>query len=155
MRKFESWQIFNVAMKNLGHGVLQHIYTRSTRLVYYWAANPRYNSKSERNPIDRIRDMLDALDDIGKGEYARAAIDYMAEPLGGRFVDNETSVSDKGNVDGEIADIAVALGELASRIREAKTDGIVDTAERIRIKNAARTIKQEVEQLLDAAGIKE
>lgn len=152
--KFESWQIFKVAIKNLTPSTLQHIYTRSTRLIYYWAADPHDTDKSERNPIDRIRDMLDALDDIGKGEYARAAIDYMAEPLGGRFVDIETSPSDKEDVDGEIADISIALGELATRIREASIDGVFDTAERIRIKDAARTIKQEVEQLLDAAGIK-
>ena len=152
--QFESWQIFKVAIKNLPPSTLQHIYPRSTRLIYYWAADPHDTDKSERNPIDRIRDMLDALDDIGKGEYARAAIDYMAEPLGGRFVDIETSPSDKEDVDGEIADIAIALGELATRIREASIDGVFDTAERIRIKDAARTIKQEVEQLLDAAGIK-
>ena len=152
--KFESWQVFKVAIKSLSPSILQHIYTRSTRLVYYWAADPRCTNKSERNPIDRIRDMLDELDNVGKGEYARAAIDYMAEPLGGRFTDIETSMSDKGNVDGEVADISIALGEIASRIREARIDGIFDTGERIRIKDAARTIKQEVEQLLDAAGIK-
>ena len=154
MSKFESWQIFKVAIKKLGSPALQRIYTRSSRLIYYWAADPRDVDKHERNPIDRIRDMLDAMDDVGKGEYARAAIDYMAEPLGGKFADVKVSVSDKEDVDGEIADISIALGDLAARIREAYADGVLDTAERIRIKDAARTIKQGVEQLLDAAGIK-
>lgn len=43
---------------------------------------------------------------------------------------------------------------VAEKKNSARMDGVFDTAERIRIKDAARTIKQEVEQLLDAAGIK-
>ena len=179
---FESWQVFNVANKNLVRAKVQQIFRRATplvnkwgktielcldcqkklaqddeyptkRFVDLWAANPSDCNNTRRNPIDCIRDLLDALDDVGKTEYARAAIDYMAKPLGGRFTDIETSKSDKKNIDSEIADISIALGDLASRIREARIDGVFDTAERIRIKDSARTIKQEVEQLLDAAGI--
>ena len=153
IRAFESWQVFNVARKKLGTRELQRIFTRSMRLVTMWAANPRTCARTARNPLDRIRMLLDALDTAGYGEYARAAIDYMAEPLGGRFADIRPARSDKGAVDPEIADMAIALGELATQVREAMADGAVDTAESIRIKKAARDLRREVEQLLDAVGI--
>lgn len=153
MPKIESWQIYHVALKHLSPGYLQKIYTRSTRLIYFWAADPRTTSRTERNPLDRIRDMLDALDDIGKGDYARAAIDYLAEPLGGRFTDKKQAESDKGTIDGELADICIALGKLGDKAREAVKDGKIDAAEKIQLKEGARTIKREVEQFLDAVGI--
>ena len=38
----QSWQIFQAAIKNLPAGVLQKIYTRSCRLISYWAADPQF-----------------------------------------------------------------------------------------------------------------
>jgi hypothetical protein len=149
----ETWQIFNVAKLKLRPGTIQSIFRRSSRLVCYWAANPRVCDENKRNPIDRIRLLLDELNMAGYGEYDRAAIDHMAEPLGGKFEEFAPCPSDKGDINGEIADIAIAVGELATRIRESKKDGHMDTVERVQIKEAARIIKQEVEQLLDAAGI--
>jgi len=149
----ESWQIYHVAHKKLPKGRLQQIYRRSVRLVTYWAANPRDCDVTQRNPLDRIRLMLDELDMAGYGEYARAAIDYMAEPLGGEFAEKTVAVSDKGSVDGEAADLSVAAGTLIGEIRNALEDDRLDTAERIRIKEAARKAVQEIDQLLDATGM--
>lgn len=149
----ESWQIYYIAHKKLPTGRLQNIYRRSARLVAYWAANPRDCDVTHRNPVDRIRMMLDELNMAGYGEYARAAIDYMAEPMFGEFAKRLTAVSDKDSVDGEAADLAVASGKLITEIRSALEDDLLDTAERIRIKEAARKAIQEIEQLLDAAGM--
>jgi len=151
----ESWQIYNVALKKLPAGTLHKIYRRSCRLVNYWAADPRYVEEKKRNPIDRIRLMLAELDTAGYGDYARAAIDHMAEPLGGEFSTKKAAKSDKGCVDGETADCMVALGKLADEIRYALEDDFLDSAERIRIKEYARVVIAEVLQLLDAAGANE
>jgi len=155
MAKIEPWQIYRVALKYLDKGFLQSIYTRSMRLFYYWAANPKHVDNSERTPLERLRIMLNAIDDIGMGEYSRAAIDYLAEPLDGGFAYKNQSKSDKGTIDGELADISIALGNLGAQVRDAFEDGRVDSAEKIRIKEAARNTKREIEQLLDAAGIDE
>ena len=149
----ESWQIYHVALKKLPAGTLQRIYRRSCRLVHYWAADPRYADETKRNPIDRIRQMLSELDTAGYGDYARSAVDYMAEPLGGEFADKPGIKSDKGNPDGETSDCMIAMGKLADEIRFALADDTIDGAERIRIKNYARTVIAEVAQLLDAAGV--
>lgn len=151
----ESWQIYHIAMKKLPPGRLQQIYSRSCRLVTYWAANPRYCNETKRNPLDRIRIMLEELDAAGYGDYARAAVDYISEPLGGEFSCSKTAESDKGNVDGEAADLSVAAGTLIGGIREALEDGKIDTAERISIKQWARDTIKEIDELLDAAGMNE
>ena len=84
----KSWQVFHVALKMLPPGQIQGIFRRSTRLVNYWAADPRYCEETRRNPLDRIRELLEALDIAGAGDYARWAIDYMAAPLDGHFQNN-------------------------------------------------------------------
>jgi hypothetical protein len=150
----ESWQIFHVAHKKLPPGTLQSIYRRSARLVTYWAANPKYCEETKRNPIDRIRDMLEALDIAGFGEYSRAAIDYMAEPLDGCYADRRSACSDKGSIEGEVMDVTIALDKLSDEIRFALEDGELSTAEKIKIKNYAHQIKRGIYELLDAAGIK-
>lgn len=149
----ESWQIYHVALKRLPAGSLQRIYRRSVRLVNYWAADPRHADEIKRNPLDRTQQLLDELDAAGYGDYARAAIDYMAAPLGGEFAPKDTVVSDKKCVNGETADCMVSMGKLADEIRFALKDGYLDSAERIRIKEYARTLINEIEQLLDAAGM--
>lgn len=149
----ESWQIYHVALKKLPAGTLQNIYRRSCRLVNYWAADPRYADETKRNPIDRIRLMLAELDTAGYGDYARAAIDYMAEPLGGEFAIKSGVKSDKGCVDGETSDCMIAMGKLADEIRFALADDELDSAERIRIKEYARKLNEEISQLLNAAGM--
>lgn len=149
----ESWQIYLVASKKLPPGTLQRIYRRSSRLVAYWAADPRYCNETKRNPLDRIRQMLSELETAGYGDYARWAIDYMAEPLDGQFTYKKPAKSDKGTVDGEAADLLVASGSLISTIRCALDDKELDPLERMKIREHARSLIGEVEELLDAAGM--
>ena len=144
---FESWVVFNIANRHLPAGRMQRIYSQTLRSVQRWAANPRHCSETARNPIDRIRMLLDEINLAGYGDYARAAIDYMAEPWGGRVIDMDIAISDKGCVDGEIADTTVAIGNLSNIIREALEDDELTTSERILIKGAARKLIREVEQL--------
>lgn len=148
----QTWQIYHAAHKVLGPE-LSKLYTRSARLVAYWAADPRFTDIQHRNPIDRIGDMLVQLDLRGAGDIARGAVDLLAQRLGGRFTETEPSRSDKGTVDGEAADIAIAAGRLIDNLREALADNALDAAERIRVKELARVCQREIDQLLDAAGV--
>lgn len=151
----ESWKIYHVALKKLPQGKLQQIYRRSARLVNYWAADPKYCEETKKNPLDRIRIMLDELDNAGAGDYARAAIDYMADPLGGCFAEKYPAVSDKGCVDGESVDLSIAGGKLIDEIRFALADDVIDDVERMRIIEYARKLNREVDELLDAAGVED
>lgn len=150
----ESWQVYHVARKKLPKGMLQSIYRRSTPMVSMWAANPDYCENTARNPLDRIRLMLEEMDAAGCGEYARWAIDYLAGPLGGRFAPMAAdTASDKGTVDGEVTDIAIAMGRLADAVRAVWDVGDLSVDAIVGIKHQARELKVEVDQLLDAVGI--
>ncbi len=151
--KLASWQIFSVGIKVLLAKTLQGIFTRSVRLVYGWGANPAHCEVTHRNPIDRITLFLTELHIAGRGEYARAAIDIMAAPLGGEFAYKETSKSDKGSVDGEAIDTYQAANNLVAEIQNALEDDLIDSAERIRIKEFYRKLIIEAQQLLDAAKV--
>lgn len=153
MNGFQSSIIFNLARKKLPAGTVQEIFSRSTRLVDYWAADARYCEETRRNPLDRVRMLLDELDSAGYGDYARAAIDYMAEPLGGRFCDTETARSDKGTVAGEVMDATICLGELAGTVEKALADSQLSDREKVEIKGAARRLVVQIEQLLDVVGV--
>jgi hypothetical protein len=151
--RFESWQFYHAAQKIMGRERLSKLYTRSARLVTYWAADPRFVDVRHRNPLDRIKDMIVEMDLRGAGDIARAAIDFLAEPLGGRFTDTEPERSDKGTVEAEVTDVTVALGHFAGTLRDALADATLDAAERIRLKELARAVQREVDQVLDAAGV--
>lgn len=149
----ESWQVFHAAQKKLPKGMIQSIYRRSSPLVSQWSANPKYCECTHRNPIDRIRIMFEEMETAGCGEYARWAIDYMAEVLGGRFAPFGDVSSDKGSVDGEVMDVTIAIGSLANEMRESLSDGRLTESEIAIIKERARALKSEVDQLLDVVGI--
>ena len=153
MNRFQSSIIFNIARKKLPAGTVQGIFSRSSRLVDYWSADPRYCGETRRNPLDRVRLLLDELDSAGYGDYARAAIDYMAEPLGGRFCGTETAKSDKGTVSGEVMDATICLGSLAKTIETALEDDRLSEKEKVEIKGEARRLVVQIEQLLDVVGI--
>ena len=148
----QTWQIYHAAHKVLGPE-LSKLYTRSARLVAYWAADPRFCDQVHRNPIDRVGDMLEQLDLRGHGDIARGAVDLLAQRLGGRFTETEPSRSDKGTVEAEVTDVTVALGHFAGTLRAALADDTLDAAERIRLKELARAVQREVDQVLDAAGV--
>lgn len=149
-----SWQIMRQAKKKLPRGVLHKIFGRSTRLVDMWAANPAHCEVTARNPLDRLRLLIDELDNAGCEDYARAAIDYLAGPIGGQFAPFAEEKSDKGDVIDELADLFAAGGNFTALLREALKDGHIDPAERIVVKEAARRIIKEVNQTLDAAGLR-
>lgn len=151
--KFQSWQVFHLSRKVLPGSVIQSIFTQKSRQFTKWGANPATCGVTAQNPIDRIRRLLNELDNAGYGDYARAAIDYMAEPLGGRFESTAIAHSDKGTVDGEIADLVQVVGQLAESAREAIEDKTITHDEAVAVKALARAVRQEAEQIMDAMAL--
>jgi len=152
MHNFNSAVIFDIARKKLPAGRLQNIFSRSKRLLDYWAA--REGHEERRNPLDRIRMLLEDLDLHGYGDYARAALDYIGEPLGVHISEEKQSKSDKGSVALEVIDATICLGDLAGLISEAMADGNISDEEMVRLKSAARQLTDEVEQIMDVVNSK-
>jgi hypothetical protein len=154
IKQYQSHQIFHIARKTLSDGELHAVFGRTTRYMQMWAADPRHCEVVRRNVLDQVREFLNALDDHGRGDVARAALEYMIGQLPFRLREDGGAVSDKGCIDGEIADLTRALGRLATVIDTAREDGVIETDELIRIKRAAAELKRGVDELLDAAGIR-
>jgi len=153
--QLKSHQIFHIVRKTLSDGIIHDIFGKSSRLIYMWAADPRHCEFTRRNPLDQIKEMFDALDDYGRDDVVLAALEYMAGDLPFTISsDTATAVSDKGCVDGEVADLAVALGHLSEAVRDAVSDKTIEADELIRIKRSAMEMKRGVDELLDAAGIR-
>lgn len=169
----DSWQIYHYAKETLPAKIVQHIFSRTTKCIecwtgkkndgtqkkcgtpredidYRWAANPTSCGSIEKNPIDRLRDMLSELKKAGRGDVARAAIDILSEPLGGHFQFNENVSNDK-DVAGEAADTMEALGSLVGKIRESLADGKLDKNEKGEVREMICRLKSEIDQLFSAA----
>lgn len=145
----QSWQVYQYARKVLPKGFLERIYSRSPRLIYMWGSSPTHTDSNERNPIDRLSTMLSELDRLGYQDVARAAVDLIAEPIGGRFEPFPEVESDKGTVDGEAADTTIALGHLIETARKSMKDVRMDRNEAQQLLAAFRSVQQQLNELMD------
>lgn len=78
--KMRSWQVFHFARKHLGRSALYAIFGKKNgRTVDYWCEDPKYTGKEERafDPIQGVKDLLEALDDHGHTGVVRACLDYL------------------------------------------------------------------------------
>lgn len=133
-------QFYRVAAKRIPQKILHNIYgPKSGRTFRGWAAD-RYCETRNRTPLERLRMTIEEMDLAGYGDYARAAIDYLAEPLDGHFADNEPARSDKGTIEGEIVDATVTSGRLADHARQSVADGVLDAEEKVRLKDFYRNM---------------
>ena len=54
----KSWQIYSAARKVFKNKFKEIYGNRSSRLVDAWAQDPNLSATAERNPIDRLEEML-------------------------------------------------------------------------------------------------
>ncbi|MFA7346877.1 MAG: hypothetical protein WCZ86_03860 [Desulfurivibrionaceae bacterium] len=79
-KKMQSWQVLHFARKHLGRSVLYAIFgKKNARTVDYWCEDPRYTGKEDRafDPIQGVKDLLDALDDQGHTPIVRACLNFL------------------------------------------------------------------------------
>ena len=89
---------------------------------YRWAANPRTNTDTCKNPTDLITDTHQALADLGEAVHIENHLMLLAEPFG--FSIRRSSVkSDRQSTTMEILDLTEAIGNLAAHHRDAVADG--------------------------------
>lgn len=80
--KLQSWQIFHAANKHLTPGVIATIFGKSNvRSAYSYGQDPAVTQHRCKDPIEAVRMMLERLDEVGRGDVAKAAIAYMATAI--------------------------------------------------------------------------
>ncbi|KJR97192.1 MAG: hypothetical protein VR65_24900 [Desulfobulbaceae bacterium BRH_c16a] len=79
--KMQSWQVFHYARKHLSRSVLYAIFgKKNARAVDYWCENPRHTAKPDGayDPIQGVRDLIEALDDQGHCDVVRATFSFLS-----------------------------------------------------------------------------
>jgi hypothetical protein len=102
----KTWEIYDAARKVLKK-TIYHVYgNRSSRLIDYWAQDPRFSADPKRNPIDRLEALLSTLVDKGKGgkEVALSAVRILANTVDCDLTPRGEAVPDKGTLLEEILD---------------------------------------------------
>jgi hypothetical protein len=87
-QEMQSWQVLHFARKHLGRNALYVVFgKKNSRIVDYWCENPKYTGKPDKayDPIQGVKDLLEALDDAGHTTVVRSCINYL---LSGTSLDN-------------------------------------------------------------------
>lgn len=154
MNPKDSRALLSVAIKTLGVKKVSKIFGVSDRHVYSYAANPlTCEYKSLSNPIERVQALIYELWLVGREEEAEAFIDIFARQIQCRCQRIGEIESDKGSVDGEIADLVIQVGELSRIVRDAIKDGKITREERISIHDVLNKVKTEAEELASLVGV--
>lgn len=78
--KMQSWQVLHFARKHLGRSALYAIFgKKNARTVDYWCEDPKTTGKQDDayDPIQGVKDLLSALDDLGHTGIVRACLAYL------------------------------------------------------------------------------
>lgn len=116
----------------------------SLSLVYKWAERPNDEGSGNRNPLDRLLQIIELSDDNG-------VIDWLCHRRGGHFVkDPDVSGQRIGHILPATQEIISQFSALLSRISEAAEDHSVSTAEADEIRGCWDKLKSYAEAFVRA-----
>ncbi len=101
----KSWEVYDRARKVLHKEKMLEIYgNRSSRLINYWAQDPRCCADPKRNPIDRLEMMVQELAKANGKDVAMAAVRRLAGAIGLNIMERQEAIPDKDTLQEEIID---------------------------------------------------
>jgi hypothetical protein len=115
----KSWQFFLSCRRVLGDSFLTVLYNRGQRQIYRWSADPDFTDPAgaERNPIDRLKTILERLAERGRQDIALSGLSILAAAIGCEVQPFGITVPDKNTVEDEMLDDYPALIALHNHIR--------------------------------------
>lgn len=124
----ETWEIMSALRHVLGRSAFMQFLGVSAAQMDRYCRNPRCSEDFDRNPLERLGDVLtNAV--IGGGEkHVRQAVDHLLRPLGLRVAPVESGEPDKPTVEEEILDDYSTLNLFASLMRSKEHPSVVRTA---------------------------
>jgi len=136
--KMQSWQVFHYARKRLGNSTLYAIFgKKNARAVDFWCQNPRTTGKEETayDPIQGVKNLLEALDDLGHCDVVRSAIAFLISGtslecgVSPRVVDPRPTITEEILLDYKaVANLQAAIeaGETPEEVEEKKQTAIAE-----------------------------
>ena len=137
--RLKSWQVWNALRKNVGAGKIAVLFGVDIRSIEDYAVDPddpMVTCKCKRDPLERLYVLFTWADDIGLGQYVRAAVDYLYSSL-----DN----SDNPGVKAVLSSIELEMLEdfpALVKYHEATKNG----EEIAVVKQLEREVKEEIER---------
>ncbi|WP_027178790.1 hypothetical protein [Maridesulfovibrio bastinii] len=121
-----SWEIFTFGMDALGESGMYRIFRREKAQMYRWGRNPILEG-SQRNPIDRMKQFLQALGSAGEGGrcIAQIALTLMASSLDFKVVDGADIKVNRETVAQEFLAIHEALASIQNEAKDNSDPEIV------------------------------
>lgn len=84
LMKLQTWQIFHAARKHLSPERVTKIFgKKNARSAYTWAQDPVTTEDRCKDPIEALHTMMLELDAIGRGDVARAVIEFLRTAVDG------------------------------------------------------------------------
>ncbi len=134
----KSWQFFLSCRRILGDTFMTTLFSRGSRQIYRWSADPDFTAESERNPLDRMVTILQRLHEQGRTDVSVAALTIMADAIGYDISPKELVVPDKNTLEEEMLDDYPALTAFHSMIR--------DKAPIDKIHHYAKAVKRDIDE---------
>lgn len=123
----QSWEAMKDFKDAVGPGTMQKIFSCGQTQINRYCRNPKFTADSERNPLDRLRILLEEAQEAGALEAVLAALEYIVEPLGLEVIKRRSGEPDKC-VMGERLDDHSKLGKANMLMDEEEHPNLVDRA---------------------------
>lgn len=87
-KKLETWQIWHALKKTLGEPLLMHVLgKKNARTIRLYSQDPKYTEDRSKDPLEYLHIIFSEADEIGRGDLARKAIDYLQSAVGDHSYD--------------------------------------------------------------------
>lgn len=82
-KKLATWQIWHAFKKTLGEPFLMHVLgKKNARTIRLYSQDPAFTEDRSKDPLEALHIIFAEADEIGRGDLARKAIDYLATAIG-------------------------------------------------------------------------
>lgn len=144
--KLQPWQVFHAAIKTLSAGVLASIFGKANiRTVYLYGADPDFTEQRCKNPLEALHLMFRKMDEVGRGDVARCAIDYLLTAIDDL---DPLAVSElKPTIDAEVLQDYAAVANLQKLIAEQADPAAVKLALYEAVEELQRTYAKYLQEL--------
>jgi len=121
----KTWQFFHSYRKTLGDTFLTKLFNRGSRQILRWAADPDFTTDHERNPLDRMKIILERLSEIGRDDIARGTVSFLAGAIGCELRCLEPAEPDQPTVEAECLDDYPAVTRFHDAIRTVESVAVI------------------------------
>jgi len=138
--RLQSWQIFHTARRHLTpERVIAIFGKKNARSAYTWAQDPVTTADRCKDPIEALHTMMSELDAIGRGDAARAVLDYLRTALHDEYNTSAPVQDLLPTIEHELLADYTALASYQRAVESCEELDLVDTLRKAAVDEINRT----------------